>query len=64
MFHTNEKQFFKVPKMYSLVIPPELLPDLVEIRRRTGISIRRQILDSILDHIAKSGIYKRGEANA
>ena len=50
--------------MYSLVIPPELLPDLVEIRRRTGISIRRQILDSILDHIAKSGIYKRGEANA
>jgi len=29
---------------YALIVPPELLADLVAIRSATGMSIRRQIL--------------------
>ena len=44
--------------MYSLVIPPEYLKHLVKIREKTGISIRKQILQSIDKHIAKSKYIK------
>ena len=40
--------------MYSLIIPPELVSELYYIREETGVSIRRQILDSIRFHIKKS----------
>ena len=39
---------------YALVIPPQYLGDLVRIREKTKISIRRQILQSIEKHIAES----------
>lgn len=53
-FFLNDEKKFLI-KMYSLVIPPEYLRDLVEIRKRTKTSIRKQILNAITDHIAKNG---------
>lgn len=38
-------------KMYSLIIPPKYLGDLVRIREKTGVSIRKQILLAIETHI-------------
>lgn len=39
---------------YALVIPPEYLGDLVAIRTKSGKSIRKQILESIQNHIKES----------
>lgn len=33
--------------MYSLIIPPEIITELYHISRKTGKSIRSQIIDSI-----------------
>ncbi len=41
--------------MYSLVIPPELLGELCRIREKTGISIRRQIINAISFQIKSEG---------
>ena len=44
---------------YALVIPPELLGELVAVRSATGISIRRQVLDatrSWLEECKQSGL--------
>ncbi len=37
--------------MYSIVIPPELLGELCGIRERTGMSIRKQIINAIIFQI-------------
>ena len=39
---------------YTLVIPPEYLGDLVAIREKSGKSIRKQILESIQNHIREA----------
>ena len=39
--------------MYSLVIPPEQVKKLFYIREKTGISIRKSIIDAINNHIKK-----------
>lgn len=36
---------------YSLIIPPDLVVRLYFVREKTGVSIRRQILDSIRKHL-------------
>jgi predicted DNA-binding protein len=38
---------------YSLIIPPEFLGDLVNLRERTGKSIRSMILDAIRKYICE-----------
>ena len=39
--------------MYSLVIPPELVSKLYNIREKTGKSIRKQILEAINNAISE-----------
>ena len=39
---------------YALVVPPELLAELVKIRSKYGISIRKQILDSTWAMVRKT----------
>lgn len=39
--------------MYSLVIPPELISELYLIRKKTGKSIRKQILNAITESVEK-----------
>jgi len=38
-------------KMYSLVVPPELVSELYFIRQKTKVSIRKQILQSVESHV-------------
>jgi len=47
---------------YALVIPPEYLGDLVAIREESGKSIRKQILESIQNHISKTKEDKENNA--
>jgi len=37
--------------MYSIVIPPDLIKELYYLREKTGISIRRQIINAIIFQI-------------
>ena len=39
---------------YALIVPPELLEELVRIRSETGISIRKQILDATWAMVRKT----------
>ena len=39
---------------YTLVVPPELLAELVKIRAKYGISIRKQILESTRAMVRKT----------
>ncbi len=51
---------------YALVIPPELLEELVAVRSATGISIRRQVLDATrawLEQCKQSGPLAHASAN-
>jgi len=57
-FHQTEKIF--VVKMYSLVIPEELVKELYSIKKKTKVSIRKQILDSVKNHIKRF----KGDINA
>ena len=36
---------------YSLIIPPDLVVRLYFVRERTGVSIRKQILDAVKKHL-------------
>ncbi|MBI2657760.1 hypothetical protein HYX08_03645 [Candidatus Woesearchaeota archaeon] len=36
---------------YGLIIPPELVHDMFLIREKSGVSIRKQILQSIQRHV-------------
>jgi len=45
--------------MYSLVIPPDLIKELYEIRERSGISIRKQILDACWRHVNLQNEFNR-----
>lgn len=38
---------------YSLIIPPEFLGELVELREKTGKSIRSMILEAVRKYIEK-----------
>ena len=39
--------------MYSLIIPSDLVKEMYMIREKIGTSIRKQILESVKDHIEK-----------
>lgn len=46
---------------YSLVVPPDLVSELYFIREKTKVSIRKQILQSVENHIKE---YKlKGDTN-
>lgn len=45
----------KLTIMYAIVIPPKYLGDLVRIREKSGVSIRKQILLAVEDHIIRDG---------
>ena len=39
--------------MYSLIIPSDLVKEMYDIREKFGTSIRKQILESVKNHIKK-----------